>query len=194
MEAKMSTKSIARRAGTTAELSLFSGVMNEITVDTTKKVTVVHDGTTMGGFPMAREDLTNAVVVSGATSVASGIKGLVPQPLAGDQDKVLYGDGTWKSIDWSTVINEPFIPQTFLDLPDTPNTYTGSEKYALTVNEAGSAIEFTAIEPSHQVKYQTDANTITVINDKYQIIVWDKYVVEANATLDIQPGACLVIL
>ena len=32
----------------------------------------------------------------GATSSAPGSKGLVPQPAAGDQEKVLYGDGSWK--------------------------------------------------------------------------------------------------
>lgn len=32
----------------------------------------------------------------GATSAAPGSKGLVPQPQAGDQEKVLHGDGSWK--------------------------------------------------------------------------------------------------
>jgi len=32
----------------------------------------------------------------GATSAAPGSKGLVPQPAAGDQEKVLHGDGSWK--------------------------------------------------------------------------------------------------
>lgn len=35
------------------------------------------------------------VVFDGATASADGASGLVPQPLAGDQDKVLKGDGTW---------------------------------------------------------------------------------------------------
>jgi hypothetical protein len=33
---------------------------------------------------------------TGATSSADGTQGLVPGPLAGDQEKVLHGDGTWK--------------------------------------------------------------------------------------------------
>ena len=33
----------------------------------------------------------------GATSAAPGSKGLVPQPAAGDQEKVLHGDGSWKN-------------------------------------------------------------------------------------------------
>jgi hypothetical protein len=37
---------------------------------------------------------TNAAF-TGATSQNNGNQGLVPQPLAGDEDKVLQGDGTW---------------------------------------------------------------------------------------------------
>jgi RNase P/RNase MRP subunit p29 len=41
------------RRGTTAEHSTFTGLQGEITVDTTKKTVVVHDGTTAGGIPLA---------------------------------------------------------------------------------------------------------------------------------------------
>lgn len=34
--------------------------------------------------------------MTGATASAAGTHGLVPAPAAGDQDKVLHGDGTWK--------------------------------------------------------------------------------------------------
>lgn len=37
-------------------------------------------------------------VMSGATAEADGSKGLVPQPVKGDQDKFLSGDGTWVAI------------------------------------------------------------------------------------------------
>jgi hypothetical protein len=43
-----------RRRGTTAQHSSFTGLLGEVTVDTDKKVTVVHDGSTAGGIPMAR--------------------------------------------------------------------------------------------------------------------------------------------
>ena len=35
---------------------------------------------------------------TGATSSADGVQGLVPGPLAGDQDKFLKGDGTWAAV------------------------------------------------------------------------------------------------
>lgn len=41
------------RRGTTSQHSSFTGALGEITVDTDKDVTVVHDGSTAGGFPSA---------------------------------------------------------------------------------------------------------------------------------------------
>lgn len=40
---------------------------------------------------------------TGATSSVAGSEGLVPAPLAGDQDKVLKGDGTWGTAEASLV-------------------------------------------------------------------------------------------
>jgi hypothetical protein len=44
-----------RRRGTTVQHSTFTGLEGELTVDTTKKTVVVHDGTTAGGFPLVKE-------------------------------------------------------------------------------------------------------------------------------------------
>lgn len=50
---------VQMRGGTTAENNNFRGVSREITVDTDKNTLVVRDGKTIGGFPLAREDLSN---------------------------------------------------------------------------------------------------------------------------------------
>jgi len=47
------------RGGSTAEHAAFTGASREITVDTDKKVVVVHDGATPGGIPMLRQDMSN---------------------------------------------------------------------------------------------------------------------------------------
>lgn len=47
------SNAIQRRGGTTAQHASFTGLAREITIDTDKKVVVVHDGATPGGFPMA---------------------------------------------------------------------------------------------------------------------------------------------
>jgi len=43
------------RRGNTAQTAAFTGVLAEVTVDTDKKTLVVHDGTTAGGIPLAKE-------------------------------------------------------------------------------------------------------------------------------------------
>ena len=47
-------KKLQLRRGTTSQHSSFTGAVGEVTVDTDKKVVVVHDESTAGGFPMAR--------------------------------------------------------------------------------------------------------------------------------------------
>src|SRR5574343_500848 len=47
---------IQRRRGTTAQHGSFTGKAGEVTVDTTKWVVVVHDGSTVGGFALAKEN------------------------------------------------------------------------------------------------------------------------------------------
>lgn len=44
------------RRGTTAQNDNFTGLTGEITYDTDAKTLRVHDGTTLGGFPLARAD------------------------------------------------------------------------------------------------------------------------------------------
>jgi hypothetical protein len=50
------SKQVKLRRGSTAQHATFTGAVGEVTVDTDKKVTVVHDGSTAGGIPSARED------------------------------------------------------------------------------------------------------------------------------------------
>ena len=47
-------KRIQFRRGSTTEHATFTGAPGELTIDTTKKTVVVHDGVTPGGFPASR--------------------------------------------------------------------------------------------------------------------------------------------
>jgi hypothetical protein len=62
------SKIVQRRRGTTAEHTTFTGALGELTVDTTKDTIVVHDGAAAGGYPLARENLSN--VPAGTVSTA----------------------------------------------------------------------------------------------------------------------------
>ena len=46
-------KQVQFRRGSTVQHSTFTGALGEITVDTDKDVPVIHDGATVGGFPLA---------------------------------------------------------------------------------------------------------------------------------------------
>ena len=48
-------KQLKLRRGTTSQHSSFTGAEGEVTVDTTKDTLVVHDGSTAGGIPLAKE-------------------------------------------------------------------------------------------------------------------------------------------
>lgn len=53
---------VQRRRGTTLEHEVFVGENGEITIDTDKKTVVVHDGSTAGGFPLARENRNQRIL------------------------------------------------------------------------------------------------------------------------------------
>ncbi|MGE0604578.1 MAG: hypothetical protein AB7O46_12415 [Xanthobacteraceae bacterium] len=66
----MSTQ-VQHRRGSTSEHASFAGASGEFTYDTDKKVAVVHDGSTAGGFPLARRD---QVVGQSANETVAGNK------------------------------------------------------------------------------------------------------------------------
>ena len=55
------------RGGTTAQHATFTGLVREVTVDTTKDTLVVHDGSTVGGHELARADLSNVTLPTNTT-------------------------------------------------------------------------------------------------------------------------------
>lgn len=50
------------RRGTTTQHNAFTGALGEVTVDTTKDTVVVHDGTTVGGKPLATEAYVTSAI------------------------------------------------------------------------------------------------------------------------------------
>ena len=68
-------KLLKLRRGTTSQHNSFTGAEGEVTIDTTKDTAVVHDGSTAGGTPLAKEDMSNVSSSSiagrlGADSIA----------------------------------------------------------------------------------------------------------------------------
>lgn len=60
------------RRGSTTDHNSFTGAVAELTVDTTKKTVVVHDGTTAGGVPLAKaSDLTSYATLTTAQTLTN---------------------------------------------------------------------------------------------------------------------------
>lgn len=106
----MSTQ-VQFRRGTTFETASFVGAVGEVTVDTTKKIAVVHDGVQPGGFPHMLENGSNCLLSPGSLSscalkfagdLNTGI--ISPGP---DQISLVTGGSTRLSIDSSGTINIP---------------------------------------------------------------------------------------
>ena len=66
----MSSQAFQRRRGTTANHASFTGLAGEVTVDTTKNTTVVHNGVKAGGFPLALESHASWGGTAGGTANA----------------------------------------------------------------------------------------------------------------------------
>lgn len=64
-------KQVRLRRGTTSQHSAFTGADGELTIDTTKRCLVIHDGVTAGGKPVTGFLLTNPGDPSSTQEVAS---------------------------------------------------------------------------------------------------------------------------
>lgn len=78
------------RRGTTSQHTSFTGLSGEVTVDSTKHTVVVHDGTTAGGYPLLRQDISN---------LENATIGISKLNVTGTPSGATYlrGDGTWGS-------------------------------------------------------------------------------------------------
>ena len=64
-------KLLRLRRGTTTQHGSFTGAEGEVTVDTDKESLVVHNGSNAGGYPLAREDMSNVSSASIAGRLAT---------------------------------------------------------------------------------------------------------------------------
>jgi len=81
----MST-AVQRRRGTNTEHDSFTGLEGEISVNTTNESVHVHDGSTAGGFEMARADGSNWAITNNISTTGN--------ISFGDNDKAIFGAGS----------------------------------------------------------------------------------------------------
>jgi len=105
-------KLLKLRRGSTSQHGSFTGAEGEVTVDTTKDVLVVHDGSTAGGHPMAAQDMDNVpagsilgtqLENSGVTAGQYGSSSAIPIVTVDAQGLVTAASTT--AIDSTTIAN-----------------------------------------------------------------------------------------
>lgn len=100
-------KRLQLRGGTTAQHSTFTGALREVTVDTDKDTLVVHDGSTAGGFPLAKYSDLSSIdtnLVNDTTPQLGGDLDLNSNNITGTGNIDIAGtikSDTWQSIQTS---------------------------------------------------------------------------------------------
>tara|TARA_R100000329_G_scaffold37350_1_gene35236 strand:- start:842 stop:3202 length:2361 start_codon:yes stop_codon:yes gene_type:complete len=113
------------RGGTTTEHNTFTGVTREVTVDTTKKTLVVHDGSQAGGTPLMRESGGNAqstvgIGTAGVSRMNMSATEVVFNETGANTDFRIEGDGETNLFKVDASINRIGIgiatPQTLMHI------------------------------------------------------------------------------
>lgn len=89
------------RRGTTTQHGAFTGAEGEVTVDTDKDTLVVHDGSTLGGFPIALEANLGTMASQNSSSVlitGGSITGMPDPTLSSDVTTKNYVDNELTAI------------------------------------------------------------------------------------------------
>ena len=136
----MSTQLQLRR-GTTAEHASFTGAVGETTVDTSKDTLVIHDGTTQGGFPLARESDIPTGALASLNSVGASQIDADAITDAKVADNALSGD----KIDGGTISNftstgiDDNATSTAITIANTNVEMRGNANVRVTLGTAGTS-------------------------------------------------------
>ena len=122
------------RRGTTVQHSSFTGAVGEVTINTTKKTAVVHDGSTAGGLELLRADMSNifssatptitSLNTSGDVSVGGNLTVTGTSTFNGGT--INLGDAAGDNVVFGADINSNIIPNT----DNTYNLGSAGQKWA----------------------------------------------------------------
>jgi len=138
-----------------------------------------HKPVISGGIYDAIQDATTDMV--GATANDDGARGLVPQPLSGDENKVLRGDGTWgdaassvsdltdvnltnlsdkqllrynnTSSKWENISSDTTPTQNSTNPITSGGVYDAIQSFS--TNFVGTSYEWSLLTPAEQAEYKT---------------------------------------
>lgn len=109
-------------------------------------------------------------IYSGASASLSGTSGLVPPASAGDQNKILHGDGTWKSVDVPKLAAAAASPSgKFITLAQNAFPYSAPADGIVRVNAAATEIGRVFRLETNVIRINSSISTI--IGNNYDIII-----------------------
>lgn len=170
------------RRGTTAQHATFTGAVGELSVDTTKDVVVVHDGTQAGGHPMMSAEggvFTGNVSQTIATAATSKTSGAFITAGGVGVGKDLWAQAIYDSGNRVFTQITSTVPSVLAvsssanvctvspqDSGATAGTYgSASQIPQLTVDQYGRVTSITTVQGSSSVAVQaTDANSTHYIS------------------------------
>ena len=112
----MAAKLLKLRRGTTTQHGSFTGAEGEVTVDTSKDVLVVNDGSTAGGHPLAAEDMSN--VSSASIAGRLGTDSIATTKIAGGDlptDVVATAFKTNRAVGAESIASNAVVTRTIAD-------------------------------------------------------------------------------
>ena len=122
------------RRGTTVQHSSFTGAVGEVTINTTKKTAVVHDGSTAGGLELLRADMSN--IFSSATPTITSLNTTGNVDVGGNLTvtgtstfnggTINLGDAAGDNVVFGADVNSNIIPNT----DNTYNLGSAGQKWA----------------------------------------------------------------
>lgn len=153
------------RRGTTAQNNAFTGAVGEITVDTDKDVVVVHDGSTAGGFPMAKASEVvgkQTIWVPATAMVARTTNGAASGTVETATNKIML-----KTLDFDTATAE--YAQFMIQMPKSWNestvTFRAVWSHAATTTNFGVAWSLQAVSFADDDAADTAFGTAVAVTD-----------------------------
>ena len=200
-------KLLKLRRGTTSQHNTFTGAEGEVTIDTTKDTAVVHDGSTAGGRPLAREDMSNVSSSSiagrlGADSIATTkiAAGTLPSDVK-ITDSNVSGNLTITSADIvnGTIVNADIASNAAIAGTKLENSGVTAGQYGsssaipiVTVDAQGlvtaastTAVDSTKIQNGTTEVATANAGNITMKRSGTTRLVVDNAGVDVTGTLDV---------
>lgn len=168
------SKSVKIRRGSTLDHAQFAGAEGEITVDTTLDTIRVHDGVTLGGFPLlnttknsevtAEEFKANKILYKNSYANLSSFPLAASYPgmlaYAQQEAKAYISNGTT----WVSFTQPSDLTGFIVSSINTGNT---ASDYTLTAGTQGTNLVFKTLRAGSNINLTQDSNTVSIATAAY---------------------------